>query len=69
MSNVNKGQGFKKGQHEKNTINKGSTTKLIQGQPSTMEIWFARLEALVISTVTQMNSNAFGLKKAKDQKN
>lgn len=40
MSNVSKGQGLKKGQHGKNTINKGSTTKPIQGQPNTMEVWF-----------------------------
>jgi hypothetical protein len=69
MSNVSKGQGLKKCQHGKNTTNKGSTTKLIQGQPNTMEVWFVQLEALVISMVTQMKSNAYGSKNAKNQKN
>jgi hypothetical protein len=57
----------KKGQHGKNTTNKGSTTKPIQSQPNAMEVWFLQLETLVINMVTQMKFNASRSRKAKNQ--
>jgi gluconate kinase len=46
---------------------KGSTTKLVQGQPNTMEARFAWLEALVTSMATQVKSTTSGLGKVKDR--
>jgi hypothetical protein len=51
-TNASKGQGFGKGQKGKGVTNKrpaneGPTTKLVQGQPNTMEARFTLLEAQV----------------------
>jgi len=43
------------------------TTKPTQGQPNTMEVRFAQLEALITSMVAQVKSTAFGPRKVKDK--
>jgi hypothetical protein len=55
------------GQKGEGVTNKGLVTKLIQGQPNnTMEARFVWLEVLVTSMMTNVKSNTFRSKKAKD---
>jgi hypothetical protein len=56
-----KGQGFGKGQKGKGATKKGMATKPTQGQPNTMEVIFAWLEALVINMAAQVKSIALHL--------
>jgi hypothetical protein len=51
MKNVEKNQGFEKGQKGKGVTNKGLTTKSTPSEPNSIEMRFAFLEALLMNMV------------------